>query len=127
VRLAESDEALRRCFVVRETRRVSRDHVISFEGVAYEAPKGHAGTTVAVHRHLLDQTLSVMHDGRLVALHPVDLAGNARARRASPREQDETTAPLPPSAAELHWRRDFAPLTGPDGAFTDTSDDEEIT
>jgi transposase InsO family protein len=127
LRFPESDVALRRCFVIRETRRVSRDHVISFEGVAYEAPRGHAGTTVAVHRHLLDQTLSVMHDGRLVALHSVDLAVNARARRASPREQDETTAPLPPSAAELQWRRDFAPLTGPDGAFADTSDDEEIT
>lgn len=131
LRLAESDVALRRCFVVHEQRRVSRDHVISFEGVAYEVPRGNARTLVTVHRHLLDGTLSVMHDGRLVTLHPVDLAANASDRRAHARtQQDEITALLPPSAAEMHWRRDFAPLTGPDGAFTDThdsTDDKEIT
>jgi hypothetical protein len=40
-------------------------------------PRGHAGTEITVWRHLLSGALSVIHDGNLVALAPVDLARNA--------------------------------------------------
>jgi len=130
LRFPDSDEALRRCFVVHEQRCVSNDHVISFEGTSYEVPHGHAGAPISVQRHVLDETLWVPHGGRLVQLHPVDLAANARDRRARGVRREDETAPLPPSAAELHWRRDFAPLVGPDGGFQDIQadhvpDDEE--
>jgi transposase InsO family protein len=124
LRFPESEAALRRCFVVHEQRRVSRDHVISFEGTAYEVPRGHAGSIVVVERHLLNGTLSILHEGRLLELHPVDLASNARSPRARQgAEEQETTAPLPPSAAELNFQRDHEPLVGPDGAFDDTDTD----
>jgi len=43
-----------------------------------------AGTDIAAWRHLISGALSVVHDGRLVAFAPVDLAHNAVSRRAVP-------------------------------------------
>lgn len=81
-------------------------------------PRGHAGTDITVWRHLLTGALSVVHDGRLVALAPVDLAQNAVARRAlpaAPAPDDDERAPQ--TAAQLAFARDFAPVVGPDGGF----------
>ena len=87
-------------------------------GIAYEVPRGHAGTDITVWRHLLTGTLSVVHDGRLVAVAPVDLAQNAVACRALPSapapDEDERA---PQTAAQLAFARDFAPVVGPDGGF----------
>ena len=105
-------------FVVTETRKVSNDHVVSYDGTAYEVPRGHAGTDITVWRHLLTGALSVVHDGRLVAVAPVDLAQNAVARRAlpsAPAPDDDERAPQ--TAAQLAFARDFAPVVGPDGGF----------
>jgi putative transposase len=118
LRFADDDAALAERFVVTETRKVSADHVISYEGTDYEVPRGHAGTDVTVWRHLLTAALSVVHDGRLVALAPVDLAQNAVSRRAvpaSPAPDDDERAPR--TAAQLAFARDFAPVTGPAGDF----------
>jgi len=121
------DEAeLRSRFVVTEERRVSNDHVIKFDGELYEAPRGLARQMVLVHRRLLGEVdevapehLSVMHDGRLVRLHPVDLAANARGGRGRDRETDiDEVAPVK-TAATLAFERDFPSLVGPDGGFTD--------
>ena len=121
LRFPEDDADLRRRFVVWEDRLVSKDNVISFEGVSYEIPPGHRGDTVQLHRHLLDETLSMIHDGRLVRLAPVDPVANATSGRARPGQEPETARPhLPPSAAELAYRRDYAPVVGPDGGFTDS-------
>jgi len=46
-------------------RKVSNDNVVSYN-VDYEVPRGHAGTDIAVGRHLLSGALSIAHDGRLV-------------------------------------------------------------
>jgi len=129
LRFPESDEALRGCFVVRERRRVSNDHVISFAGTDYEVPRGHAGKQLSLERHLLDETLWIEHQGELVQLHLVDLTANARDRRARGTDaKDEPRTPLPPSAAELHRQRDYPSLVGDDGGFSDTEtpDDQEI-
>jgi putative transposase len=118
LRLPESDAALREKFVVTETRKVSLDHVVSVDGVDYEVPRGHGGTRLAVHRHVLEATLSVLHQGRLVRLHPVDLAANATARRGKPgADHDEEQAPAPRTAAMRAFDRSFAPVVSRDGGF----------
>jgi len=122
LRFPADDAELTDRFVVTETRKVSADNVVSYDGIAYEVPRGHAGTDVTVWRHLLSGALSVVHDGRLVALAPVDLAKNAISRRAtpsSPAPDDDERAPQ--TAAQLAFARDFAPVVGPDGGFPTTS------
>ena len=94
---------------------------MSYDGIAYEVPRGHAGTRITVWRHLLSGALSVVHDGRLVAVAPVDLAQNAVLRRAvpsAPAPDDDERAPQ--TAAQLAFARDFAPVVGPDGGFPQT-------
>jgi putative transposase len=120
LRFPEDDAALRARFVVHLERRVTNDHVVSVDGVAYEVPRGHAGAKVVLHRRVLDGSLLVPHQGRLVVLHPVDLARNATTPRARPAQPDaSTTHPLPPSAADLRFARDLRPVVGPDGGFSD--------
>jgi putative transposase len=118
LRFPDSDAALADRFVVTETRKVSADNVISYAGTDYEIPRGHACTEIAVGRHLLSGALSVVHDGNLVTLAPVDLARNAASRRAAPpapAPDDDESAPR--TAAQLAFARDFAPVVGPDGGF----------
>jgi len=135
LRFPASEELLRSKFVATELRTVSGDNVLSFDGTAWEVPRGHAGKRVRVHRQLLDDALFVLHDGRFVRLHPVDLAGNAVDRRA-PRQAPAAAQPAPGepdgpaparSAATLAFDRDFGPVVGPDGGFAATTDEEETT
>lgn len=120
LRFPDDAAALRRRFVVFETRRVTKDHTVSVDSIDLEVPKGYAGQTIELHFQLLDGAVAMPHDGRLLTLHPVDTHKNAvsgRARTAAP--DTEPTAPLPPSAATLSFRRDLEPIVGPDGGFTD--------
>ncbi|MBN2193885.1 MAG: hypothetical protein JW751_13805, partial [Polyangiaceae bacterium] len=117
LRFPSSDDDLRRRFLVTHSRRVSADNVISFGGVVYELPRGHALTYVQLHRQTLDGSIWVPHDGKLVRLHPVDLARNADDRRALP------IAPLPlhdgdgpVTAAALAFERDFGSVLDPAGS-----------
>jgi putative transposase len=128
LRFPADDAELTDRFVVTETRKVSNDNVVSYEGVDYEVPRGHAGTDVTVWRHLLSGALSVVHDGRLVTLAPVDLAQNAVSRRvvpAAPAPDDDERAPQ--TAAQLAFARDFAPVVGPDGGFPVTPNRSSTT
>jgi len=118
LRFPADDAALADGFVVTDTRKVSADHVISFEGTCYEVPRGHAGTDITVWRRLLSGSIEVVHDGRLVAVAAVDLAQNAVSRRATPSApapDDDERAPR--TAAGLAFARDFAPVVGSDGGF----------
>ena len=118
LRFPKDDDDLSDRFVVTETRKVSNDNVLPYEGTDYEVPRGHAGTQITVWRRLLTGQLLVLHDGRLCALHPVDLAHNAVSRRAqpsAPAPDDDEGAP--PTAAQIAFTRDFAPVVGPDGGF----------
>jgi transposase InsO family protein len=126
LRFPEDDADLRRRFVVFEGRRVSADNVVPVDGVDYEVPRGHAGTRIQLHRHLLDGAIATVHDGRLVTLAPVDLAANATGGRARPGPPpDEFDPVLPKSAAEICYERDLAPVVGLDGGFSDPEPQEE--
>jgi len=121
LRFPPTDAELADRFVVTETRKVSGDNVISYASTDYEVPRGHAGTEITVGRHLLSGALSVVHDGKLVTLAPVDLARNAVSRRAAPPvppPDDDEGAPR--TAAQIAFARDFAPVVGPDGGFPHT-------
>jgi transposase InsO family protein len=105
-------------FVLTETRTVSADHILSLDGVLYEVPRGHARTVIEVRRGLLDQGVSILHRGKLVRLHPVDLEANATARRGRGSGQaDDDTAKSPVTAAQLAFFRDFGPAVSAGGDF----------
>lgn len=130
LRCPENDHDLRKRFVLNLERRVSNDHVVSVESVHYEVPRGHAGQKVPLYRQVLDETLSILHDGRLVRLEPVDLAANARARRGSrgepqPQPEDSTAPILPKSAADLAFDRALGPIVDPGGGFRDPNPNDE--
>lgn len=114
----ESLAALRESFVVHLRRKVSNDHVVSVDGVEFETPRGMAGTSIQVRRQVLDGTVSVLHQGRIVRLHPVDLAANARAYRGQQAQAEEDISVLPKSAADMAFARDYQPIVGADGGFS---------
>ena len=127
LRFPDSNADLRQRFVQTLERRVSNDHVVSVDSIAYEVPRGLAGARVTLLRRLLDSgagsNLGLMHQGRVIDLHPVDLARNARDRRLQPGEAvaDEAAGdPMPVFRAADHaFRRDFQPVVDPDGGFTE--------
>lgn len=118
---------LDRCFVTTFERTVSKDNVIPYKGEDYEVPRGHAGEHLTIHRHLLaGNALTVLHEGREVRLHPVDLLANAHARRARPHRSEPTPQATPPkTAATLAFEADFKPLVGPDGGYPEGEDDHD--
>lgn len=120
----DSERDLRECFVLTETRRVSKDNIVAVYDERLEVPRGHAGELVALRRDLVDSTISMTHKGEVVRLHPVDLAANAEARRVgvpteSGRKRQESDGPAKPvrTAADRAFRRDYAPLVNPDGGL----------
>lgn len=128
LRFPESVAKLSEHFVVTEARKVSKDHIIKHGGALYEAPRGLGGEWIDVRRHVLTGELSILHDGRLVRLRPVDLAANAKTKRARGKTSGDGPVPgdaVPRTAATLAFERDFAPLVGPDGGFTDHDDEKE--
>lgn len=126
LRFPESLADLRERFVVNLRRKVANDHIVSVDGTDYEVPRGLSGTWTTVYRQVLDGTVKVFHEGRLVRLHPVDLVANAHARRAGKEPDEDDPVPvLPRSAADLVFERDFAPVVGEDGGFDDTGKQKE--
>jgi len=118
LRFPESQQALRDTLVVTEVRKVSNDNVVSVDSVDFEVPRGHAQTAIGVRRSLLSGELAILHDGRLVQLHPVNLAANAVARRATadaPLPDDDEGTPR--TAASIAFARELGPIVGPDGGF----------
>jgi transposase InsO family protein len=116
-----------RHFVVTSDRTVSNDNVISFDGTAYEAPLGHAGSKVVVSRRLLEgNALTVVHEGKAVRLAPVDEVANARSRRARRSSPVEATTHSPPTtAAAARFSSSYEPLVGPDGGFLKGADHDD--
>ena len=116
LRFPKSDDELRRRFFVTRNRRVSADNVVSLGRVAYELPRGHALTYVQLRRQTLDGSVWLRHEGKLIELHPVDLAHNADDRRAAPVSSaapPDSTGPV--TAAALAFQRDFGPVLDPVG------------
>lgn len=121
LRFAEREDVLRQAFVLHVTRRVSFDNVVNLNGKEFEIPIGYAGTRITIHRNLLDDSLGIVHQGRLVRISVVDKEANARAGRAKV-EADNETAPLPPkSSSQIAFERDFKPVVDSDGGFSGQS------
>jgi putative transposase len=118
LRFHEHTAQLRQAFVLHERRRVSRDHIVQFDGIAYETPLGLRGQEVMLYRHLLEGTVSLLHDGRLVQLAAVDVHANARDRRAGGRDEPPTAAP-PASAAQIAFNQDYRPVVDAEGGLSE--------
>jgi len=122
LRFPGDEASLRARFIVTERRRVSNDHIIQYGGRLYETPRGLARESLLVRRQVLDGELSILHQGRVVTLHEVDLARNAHDHRGR-------TAPPPPevapvkTAATVAFERDFAPIVDADGGFSRPGDE----
>jgi transposase InsO family protein len=119
LRLPESEQDLASRFVVTAKRTVSNDHVIPFDGIDYEVPTGHAGERIEVCRQVLTGRLFVLHRGQLVQIHPVDLAENAKSRRARKADEEPPAHPTR-GAGDIAFHNDFGPVVDSDGGFTDT-------
>ena len=119
LRFPTDDETLRNCFVVTEGRTVSKDHIIKYDNVLYEAPRGLGGARVEVHRKLLDDELFLIHDGRAIRLHPVDPVDNARQRRGRGLEPEAPSSAdgVVRTAANIAFDRDFGPCVDQQGGF----------
>jgi hypothetical protein len=88
-------------------------------GVLYEVIRGHAGTRVLVHCNVLEGSMAIMHQGRLVRLSPVDLHQNARQKRAKSQLPDkkQDQSPLTKGSAQMAFERDMRPVIDTDGGF----------
>jgi transposase InsO family protein len=135
LRFAQSQDQLRQAFVLHIKRRVANDNVVSVDGIFYEVIRGHAGTRVMLHRNLLDGSLAIIHQGRLVRLSPLDPHKNAREKRA--RAQSHTKkdqkCTVTKGSAQMAFDRDMRPVVDTDGGFarpqnhlpTDFKEDEK--
>jgi putative transposase len=113
------------CFLISFERRVSTDNVISFDGVFFEVPRGYAGHSIRLWHHLLDDSVSMIHQGERLFVHPVDVKANAYSKRARETKiPPKTTRPVP-TAATLRFQSDFAPIVGPDGSYPKGEKDDE--
>ncbi len=123
LRPAPSTAWLRQCFTVTFTRRVSADHIVPVAGTDYEVPRGYSGKRLTLARRLLEckddtDAIYMTHQAQPLRLHPVDLARNARGRRAPrPDESNEQSAVLAKSASHLAFERDLPRMVGPDGGY----------
>lgn len=68
----------------------------------------------------LDDSIRIIHHGRLVHIFPVDLHFNAHDKRADGSHDDDGTKPLPPKCcSQIAYERDFKPVVDSDGGFTE--------
>lgn len=81
---AVDEKALRAALTERSRRRVSGDNIVSIDGVAWQLDQGYlAGQIVCVARGFVapDEPPWVEHEGKRLALHPLDPQSNARRKR----------------------------------------------
>lgn len=109
------DKALGDALTVRNRRKVSRDNIISVDGVAWELDQGFlAGQIVTVAQCLLvsGQAPWVEHEGKRLLLHPLDPVNNAR-RKRPPRggsvQSPRRVIPFDPPTALLERSKDNNP------------------
>jgi putative transposase len=126
LRLPESMQEIDEKLVVTESRSVSKHNLVPVFGINYEVPRGHAETRIDVRRNLMSGDLFVLHEGRMVRLHPVDLAQNAIARR-SPKgpPPPDCNESCPRTAAARAFERDLGPVVDPDGGFVPPNSNPE--
>ncbi|MBU0506100.1 DDE-type integrase/transposase/recombinase [bacterium] len=103
-------DSLKRQFVVHARRRVTNDHIVSIDSANYEMPRGYAGGHVYIERHILENNkLFFLHKNNRIELKEVDLEANAKSRRAK-NIKEEIVNPVPGSAADLAFEKDYRPV-----------------
>ena len=117
----DNTEALDRVFVVGKKRKVSADNIVKLDGLSYEMPIGHAGKSVLVSEDILHSTYSVIHDGKNMILQKVDLALNAKAKRAAPEEKNQTQNGPTRTAARRSYSNDLEPIVTETGDYFETT------
>lgn len=131
LRFPDSEQKLDNMFMITFKRTVTADNIVSVDSCAYDMPKGYSRERVILYRRVLSDTIHFLHQERLIELHPVDTALNARSKRGQEQTDEEPAHPPPPSAADMSFSRDYKTLLGPDGGFrdpasnTDTPSSEE--
>jgi len=111
-------------FLISFKRRVSTDNVIPCDGIFYEVARGYARQRIRLWRHLLDGSVSMIHQDHRLFIHPVDVEANAYSKRAHrPKTSPKTTRPVP-TAATRRFQSDFAPVVGPDGSYPQGGKDD---
>jgi len=113
------------CFLISFKRRVSTDNVIPYDGLFYEVPRGYARQHIRLWRHLLDGSLSMIHQAKRLFIHPVDVTANAYAKRAQKNKTSPKATRPVRTAAMLRFQSDFAPIVGPDGSYPKGGKDDE--
>lgn len=116
LRFVESQDRLRQYFILNTTRRVSNDNVLSVDGIYYEVIRGHAGTRITVHRNMLDSSVAIVHQGRLVHLKPLDVHKNAVDKRSRYQKQDQPRN-VTKGSAQMAYDYEMSPVVDPDGGF----------
>lgn len=128
-----TEDELTRSFVTYLERTITHDRTISIESLDYEVPReaGRGGARILVTHRLLERAFYVVAGDRLVRLHPVNLAANARSPRlrpGSPPDDDPTGAPPEKTAADLAFERELGPVVDADGgSLPSTQQQEEET
>ena len=98
------EDTLREALTVREHRRVRKDSTLSIDGTTWELDAGFlAGHRVTIARSMLDRTEPpwVEHEGKKLALHPVDPVKNARRRRQPKPPRPSASVPFDPPGVLL--------------------------
>lgn len=112
-------------FLISFERRVSKDNVVPFDGMFYEVPRGYAGHRIRFWCHLLEGSVSMIHQSERLFIHPVDVKANAYSKRArKSKSPPKATRPVR-TAAMLRFQSDFAPIVGPDGGYPKGENDDD--
>ncbi|MBF0418426.1 MAG: transposase [Magnetococcales bacterium] len=106
-------------FILQRQRSVSNDHVVSFNGVLYEVPRGLAGTKIILYHYILDDAVEISHQNRMMRLAPLDPHANARDKRSKNVSLDDQSSPIniTKSSSQMAFDRDYRPIVGIDGGF----------
>ncbi len=130
----KSEEWLQERFTQAVERTVSNDHVISYNGTAYEVPRTlRPGRHEFMRRILEDDALYAVVDAdggrgggkRLVRLHPLDPHFNATSGRPRRPRQDELELPPSKAASTLAFEQAYPSLVDADGGFNDPTPERE--
>jgi len=116
------DRELRSKFIMRHARGVSNDHVVKFKGGLYEVPRGLAGEKVVLLKNILDGSLSLVHEDRLVCLAPVDPQANATSPRAR-HDKKKDTKTITKTASAISFERAYGTVLDADGGCQDKEDE----
>lgn len=115
LRFFENQLKLRQAFMLCEKRYVSLDNVISYEGVCYEVALGYAGTQILLQRNVLNGSIYMLHEGRLIKLEPVDLHKNARQKRARQKKQPAAVVAIAKGSAQISFEKEYHPVVDSSG------------